>query len=187
MLNILAGKPTSRRSRWVRFVSPGLRADGVEPGLLVPSLFIHHSDRARGAGYLPLTTWSRDKHRSYMDAWLPHDNEAFGGACATMPLMIHWASVPHRPRLLYDFLHGRFPNQLSLSVLMNGTSEDIDAAYRAAGAEGQRRWDAFRVSAKGAEMLRLWAHNETLWPLSSACSLTSERLWKSGGFHTSRF
>lgn len=66
---------------------------------------------------------------------MPPDAEV-GGPCGLLPLVIHWASLPHRPRLIYEFLNTRFPNELSLEVLRNGTGEQIAAAYRAAAARG---------------------------------------------------
>ena len=32
----------------------------------------------------------------YVEAWIPADAE-FGGPCALLPLILHWASLPHRP------------------------------------------------------------------------------------------
>lgn len=111
-LERLAGPAGARTSRWVKFLDA---RPGPEMGLLLASLFLYrggggpeHDGRpsARGVGFLPLTAWGRDQHRAYVDAWLPSDHE-LGGPCALMPLVIHWASLPWRPRLIYDFLSAR--------------------------------------------------------------------------------
>merc|ERR1711879_295322 len=88
------------------------------------------------------TCWSRERHRSYIEAWLSPDFDV-GGPCALLPLITHWASLPHRPRLIYEFLHSRFPLELPLSVLANGTADELAVAYRAAAAHGRAAWNDF--------------------------------------------
>lgn len=179
-LRRLAGPEGDRTSRWVHFVSPGLRSpEAVEPGLLYASFFIYRGS-GRGLGMLPLTAWSREQHRAYADAWMPPD-AALGGPCAMLPLMVHWASVPHRPRLMYEFVNARFPQQLPLHVLANGSSEEIAQAYRAAAAWGSTLWREFLKRPRAAALFASWGQSSDA-PLPSACNVGSGRLWVSGGW-----
>mmetsp|Transcript_25903 Transcript_25903/g.72873 ORF Transcript_25903/g.72873 Transcript_25903/m.72873 type:complete len:599 (+) Transcript_25903:227-2023(+) len=178
-LKRLAGPEGARTSRWVHFVSPGFEAAGPEPGMLLASLFIYRG-AGRGIGVLPLTTWSRDQHRAYMDAWIPPDAD-LGGPCAFMPLMIHWASVPFRPRLIYEFLNARFPKDLPMHVLVNGTAEELARAYRSAGLWGNSVWRNFVEQPRAQKLLESWGHN-TSAPPRSGCNFGTTRMWKTGGF-----
>merc|ERR1712050_378666 len=114
----------------------------------------------------------RDRYRSYFDAWMPPD-ETMGGPCALMPLMLHWASLPHRPRLIYDFMHYRFPDELPLELLVNGSAEQLTTAYRAAAARGktafaERFSETSPASGSTSGALRLFR---------SACQLGSASMW----------
>eukprot|EP00930_Biecheleria_cincta_P006229 TRINITY_DN107212_c0_g1_i1.p1 TRINITY_DN107212_c0_g1~~TRINITY_DN107212_c0_g1_i1.p1 ORF type:complete len:159 (+),score=11.29 TRINITY_DN107212_c0_g1_i1:36-479(+) len=137
---------------------------------------------------LPLTTWSREQHRSYVDAWLNPDE--FGGPCALLPLMVHWASLPHRPRLIYDFLEARFPGDLTVELLANGSMEQLRAGYQAAAATGRRAWHAFLSSNQTQDALLSNYRNsivERILPArprltAAACTLGSEHVWTVGGF-----
>eukprot|EP00747_Dinoflagellata_sp_TGD_P108074 gnl/TRDRNA2_/TRDRNA2_170309_c4_seq4.p2 gnl/TRDRNA2_/TRDRNA2_170309_c4~~gnl/TRDRNA2_/TRDRNA2_170309_c4_seq4.p2 ORF type:complete len:223 (+),score=24.34 gnl/TRDRNA2_/TRDRNA2_170309_c4_seq4:778-1446(+) len=180
----LAGREGARTSQWVRFLEPH---HGPEMGLLIASLFIYRgtNDKGRrGFGALPLTTWSRERHHGYVDAWLP-PQDVLGGSCALLPLVLHWASLPWRPRLIYDFMHRRFPNELPMSVLVNGSAEEIAAAYRAAGARGLREWQNFRKLSNEEMSGIVWpkpfdAFTERLEAF--ACNIGSNRMWSAGGF-----
>lgn len=182
----LAGPEGARRSRWVRFLEA---RHGQEVGLLLASLFIFRTGgqgrgQTRGVGVLPLTTWSRDRHRAYADAWLPGDFE-LGGPCALLPLIVHWASLPWRPGLIYEFLHARFPRELPLDLLSNGTAEALTAAYRAAGARGREIWNQFVALHPALRASVSWpaARGNTSAQLErAACNLGSARMWEAGGY-----
>eukprot|EP00435_Cladocopium_sp_Y103_P066031 s1517_g28.t1 len=63
------------------------------------STFLYRSSgkgRYRGAGNLPLETWTLEEHLSFVDRWMPAAPD-FGGACGLLPLVLHWASLPYRP------------------------------------------------------------------------------------------
>lgn len=181
----LAGPEGERNSRWVRFLGP---RKGPEPGLLLASLFLHRStsdtqhakhleEKLRGVGYLPEHTWGRDRHRSYLDAWMPPD-ERVGGPCALMPLMLHWASLIHRPRLIYDFMHNRFPDELPLELLVNGSADEITVAYRAAAARGKAEFlEHFSDISPGTD-----ATSEAHRLFRSGCNVGSASMWAAGGF-----
>eukprot|EP00927_Polykrikos_kofoidii_P001335 TRINITY_DN10485_c0_g1_i1.p1 TRINITY_DN10485_c0_g1~~TRINITY_DN10485_c0_g1_i1.p1 ORF type:complete len:600 (+),score=59.74 TRINITY_DN10485_c0_g1_i1:65-1864(+) len=164
-LRKLAGSRDMRTSRWVRFLDP---REGVEPGLLFASLLIY-KQKDRGVGFLPLTTWSMEQHRAYADAWLPPDDE-FGGPCGMLPLMVHWASLPYRPRLIYEFMSKRFPGELPLALLTNGSADDLATAYKAAAAVGRAKWEHSKAIFPG------------LFSSGGACSLSTARMWDRGGF-----
>ena len=175
------------QSRWIHFLRP---REGPEVGLLLASFFLYrgagHKDKARGAGYLPLRTWSRAKHRRYVEAWMPPEYK-YGGPCALLPLVLHWASLPHRPALIYEFLHSRFPKSMPLQTLVNGTVQELATAYRAAAEEGRSSWHSFQ---------RRYANIADFWQMDSAhpteavqqrldkaaCNLGSQRLWTFGGY-----
>ncbi|CAJ1423331.1 unnamed protein product [Effrenium voratum] len=172
-LDRLAG-PDRSNSRWVQFLQP---RGGPEVGLLLASYFLHRSSHtaSRGAGFLPLQSWSRAKHRRYVEAWL-RDEEAFGGPCALLPLLLHWASLPHRPALIYEFLSFRF-QALNLEVLVNGSAEHLDAAYRLAAEQGRSGWQNF-LKKFPREVTAHWDTGK-----EGACNLGSERLWRMGGWN----
>ena len=185
-LDRLVGKNRDK-SRWVQFLRS---REGPEVGLLLASFFLYRGsgqkDRGRGAGYLPLRAWSRAKHRRYVEAWMPPDYN-YGGPCALLPLMLHWASLPHRPALIYEFLSHRFPNSMPLEVLVNGTTQEVATAYRAAADEGRKSWHSF---------LRRYADFASIWRVhpehmdepaqqkldAAACNLGSQRIWLLGGY-----
>ncbi|CAE8638279.1 unnamed protein product [Polarella glacialis] len=176
-------------SQWVRVLEP---REEAEVGLLIPSLFMHRGaatnvltgqHEARGTGWLPLRGWSRDRTRSHVDAWMPKEHQ-FGGPCGLLPPVIHWASVHHKPQLIYDFLATRFPEELPLDLLVNGTSKELAVAYRKAGDTGRAAWQRFVESSEGSQVLdhaRSGALTSS-WLDSGACGLTSARMWGLGGF-----
>eukprot|EP00929_Paragymnodinium_shiwhaense_P015520 TRINITY_DN123623_c0_g1_i1.p1 TRINITY_DN123623_c0_g1~~TRINITY_DN123623_c0_g1_i1.p1 ORF type:complete len:622 (-),score=124.27 TRINITY_DN123623_c0_g1_i1:505-2370(-) len=188
----LAGPEGARTSRWVRFLDS---RRGPETGLLVPSLHLYRgsaatqggsgrNDTSRGFGHLALTDWSRARHRSYVDAWMPPDLE-LGGPCGVLPLMLHWASLPHRPRLIYEFLSERFPENLPLDVLVNGSVEELIAGFRGAAGEGLRALQRqLRLQAEqsgdGSELLII--NGKSKLARRGACNLGSELVWQLGGF-----
>lgn len=195
-LKRMAGPEHGRTSRWVRFLST---RDGPEVGLLLASLFIYRGgvdpQRARaagdirpvgvrgwtrGVGVLPLKGWSRDRHRAYADAWLPPDDD-LGGPCALLPLIVHWASLPWRPRLIYEFLNARFPDELPLALLANGSAVELASAYRAAGARGRAAWRRF-LELPAARRAIDWAGGGLSRLGEAACNLGSSRMWVAGGF-----
>ncbi|CAE7353919.1 unnamed protein product [Symbiodinium necroappetens] len=173
-------------SRWVQFLRP---REGPEVGLLLASLFLYRGSlsrkKPRGAGYLPLHTWSRAKHRRYVEAWVPPEFK-YGGPCALLPLILHWASLPHRPALIYDFLNSRFPKSMPLDILVNGTAHDLAIVYRAAAQEGRASWHSFlKRHANIADSWRMASQHDG--PIhkkldDAACNLGSWRLWLFGGY-----
>ena len=174
-------------SRWVQFLRP---REGPEVGLLLASLFLYrgslsYRNKPRGAGYLPLHTWSRAKHRRYVEAWVPPEFK-YGGPCALLPLILHWASLPHRPALIYEFLSSRFPKSMPLDILVNGSAHELAIVYRAAAQEGRASWHSFlKRHANIADSWRMASEHHG--PIhkkldEAACNLGSWRLWLFGGY-----
>lgn len=174
------------QSRWVQFLRP---REGPEMGFLLASTFLYRhtlEGRYRGAGFLPLGTWTLEEHLSFVDRWMPAA-PGFGGACGLLPLVLHWASLPYRPALIHDFLAHRFPSLLQ-ELLRNGSVAALKQGFLWAAAEGRRQWQQWRRQ-----------HGETLpvdWQMPNSsleaavqkkleeagCTIGSHRLWLLGGW-----